>query len=325
MVTQAGLTADSLRRDGGQRQATPGLIDLGPSALFSRWGTSCDLVNTGRIFRGELRRPPGRGRPQGALRRSAHRRTVPLESLEPRVVLAGDLLIAEMMAVNDQTLKDEDGSYSDWLEIYNSGAGTVDLTGWHLTDRLNDRTQWTFPGGSLGPGESLLVFASGKDRREVGEELHTNFRLSEGEYLGLYLPDGRTVSDEYPAIPPQYADVSYGIGQIATDRTLVDDGASVRARFPSSAAEDLPASTWTSATFDDGTWTPLTTGIGYDADPGDGDFGPWIAANGDVSVPMQGHTASAYVRSEFQITGEQRRRSSRWISISTTTTGLWLI
>ncbi len=167
--------------------------------------------------------------PSRRTRRSASRRTVPLELLEPRVVLAGDLLIAELMAVNDQTLKDEDGSYSDWLEIYNSGPATVDLTGWHLTDRINDRTQWTFPGGSLGPGESLLVFASEKDRREVGQELHTNFRLSEGEYLGLYLPDGRTVSDEYPVIPPQYADVSYGIGQIPETRNLVDVGASVRA------------------------------------------------------------------------------------------------
>ena len=142
-----------------------------------------------------------------------------LEPLEPRVVLAGDLRIAEVLVENDQTLQDEDGSYSDWLEIYNAGQATVDLTGWHLTDRINDRTQWTFDGGSLEPGQSLLVFASGKDRRDVGQELHTNFRLSAGEYLGLYQPDGRTVSDQILSLPPQYTDVSYGLEQTLADRS----------------------------------------------------------------------------------------------------------
>ena len=74
-------------------------------------------------------------------RRRLRRRVAPVEHLEPRVVLAGDLLIAEVMTLSDQTIKDEDGSYSDWLEIYNASQSTVDLTGWHLTDRVNDRTQ----------------------------------------------------------------------------------------------------------------------------------------------------------------------------------------
>ena len=236
-------------------------------------------------------------------RRKLRRAITPLEHLEPRIVLAGDLLIAEVMTTNDQTLKDEDGSYSDWLEIYNAGQATVDLTGWHLTDQINDRTQWTFEGGSLDPGESLLVFASGKDRRVPGQQLHTNFRLSEGEYLALFQPDGRTASDEYLALPPQYADVSYGVGQQLVGRTLLDEGSAARAWFPASGAQDLPAATWTASDFNDASWSAFTLGLGYDDDPADGDFNPLIHANGNVAQ-MQGQTASAYVRSEFEIPGD---------------------
>ena len=58
-----------------------------------------------------------------------------LEALEPRVVLAGDVLISEVMTSNDETLKDEDGSTPDWLELYNNSKANVDLNGWHLTDQ----------------------------------------------------------------------------------------------------------------------------------------------------------------------------------------------
>jgi len=44
-----------------------------------------------------------------------------------------DVLITEFMAINDTMLTDQDGQYSDWIEIYNSGADTVNLDGWCLT------------------------------------------------------------------------------------------------------------------------------------------------------------------------------------------------
>ncbi|MCW5556505.1 MAG: CotH kinase family protein [Verrucomicrobiae bacterium] len=68
-----------------------------------------------------------------------------------------------------------------------------------------------FPPVSIGPGGFLVVFASGKDRVERPDDLHTNFRLSpKGEYLALIRPDGQT-SDEYlPKYPSMEADVSFG-------------------------------------------------------------------------------------------------------------------
>src|SRR6266480_518519 len=124
-----------------------------------------------------------------------------------------DVLISEFMAVNNATLMDQDGQYSDWIEIYNSGVDIVDLDGWYLTDSPTNLTKWRFPATDLFPDSYLVVFASGKDRAVSGAELHTNFKLNgSGDYLALVMPDGATVTSQYaPQFPRQRADVSYGL------------------------------------------------------------------------------------------------------------------
>ncbi len=123
--------------------------------------------------------------------------------------------ISEFMASNTRTLADENGDYSDWIEIYNPGSLTVNLEGWYLTDTTNDLTQWRFPATNLAGGGFLLVFASEKNRQVPGARLHTNFRLStDGEYLALVKPDGVTIASEFrPAFPGQVPDVSFGFAQ----------------------------------------------------------------------------------------------------------------
>ena len=132
---------------------------------------------------------------------------VPLDQAEARVI------ISEFLAVNDKGLKDSDGDRSDWIEIRNAGAGTVDLAGWFLTDDIKNLAGWKLPSVKVEAGGYLLVFASGKDRAAAEEELHTNFKLGAGgEYLGLIKPDGQTVSHHFVMkYPKQRDDVSYGI------------------------------------------------------------------------------------------------------------------
>src|ERR1051326_1604994 len=124
-------------------------------------------------------------------------------------------VISEFLAMNSFGLTDQDGQYSDWIEIYNPDAETVNLDGWFLTDNSANLTKWRFPATDLFPGSYLVVFASGKDRAVSWAELHTNFKLDgDGEYLGLVMPDGRTIASQYaPKFPPQRADVSYGIDE----------------------------------------------------------------------------------------------------------------
>jgi len=114
------------------------------------------------------------------------------------------VVINEFMAANDNTLTDEDGEYSDWIELYNTSDFDVDLGGWFLTDRVTDLLRWQFPAVTIRSDDYLLVFASGKDRTDPLGELHTSFKLNTaGEYLGLILPDGMTVEHDFsPAYPP---------------------------------------------------------------------------------------------------------------------------
>lgn len=128
-------------------------------------------------------------------------------------VLRADPLVTEIMATNATILADEDGAFSDWIEIHNPDATVLDLNGWYLTDSPTNKTRWQFPAVTLQPGAYLVVFASGKNRRSPGARLHTNFSLNAGgEYLGLVKPDGVTVAFEFaPAYPAQTLDVSYGL------------------------------------------------------------------------------------------------------------------
>jgi hypothetical protein len=95
-------------------------------------------------------------------------------------------------------------------------------------------TLWTFPATNLAAGGYLVVFASGKDRSVAGGELHTNFQLdADGEFLALVRPDGVTVAHAYsPQFPPQRANASYGIEQIANETYLLTAGAPARVLIP---------------------------------------------------------------------------------------------
>jgi CotH kinase protein/Lamin Tail Domain len=166
--------------------------------------------------------------------------------------------ITEFMASNKTTLADEDGSYPDWLEIYNPDETPVSLLGWYLTDNAKKPTKWQFPDVTVAPHGYLVVFASGKDRRDPTRPLHTNFDLAaSGEYLGLIEPDGITAASEYaPIFPAQVADISYGItqptdpnempqrGYLGTPTPGAPNGGAAALSLPSSVMFSRPAGTF---------------------------------------------------------------------------------
>jgi uncharacterized repeat protein (TIGR01451 family) len=174
----------------------------------------------------------------------------------PRLTLA----ISEFMANNESAITDEDGAFSDWIEIYNPGLEDVDLTDWCLTDSANTLSKWRFPGVTLGARQFMLVWASSKNRRVPGQPLHTNFNLTAGgEYLALVRPDGVTVEHEFsPMYPAQANDESYGIN--FTGRALATQGTAVKYRVP---RNDSLGTTWTSRDFADSSWSNGRTGLGF--------------------------------------------------------------
>ena len=183
-----------------------------------------------------------------------------LEKLEPRHLLAAGPVISEFMALNETAWADDDGDFSDWLEIYNPTGQPIDLDGWYLTDDADDLTQWPFPDVTVQPGEYLPVFASGKNRRDPALPLHTNFQLAAGgEYLGLVESDGVSVTYTHGfEYPQQYADVSYGLVQDMTP--LVSEAAKLTYLVPTAAEAGL-GTDWTDSAFNDSDWN------GYAKDP----------------------------------------------------------
>jgi hypothetical protein len=81
------------------------------------------------------------------------------------VCLGDTVRINEIMAFNGSTIADEDGDFEDWIELHNYGAAAVDLSGWGLSDDPAEPMRWIFPDRTtIGAGQYLLVWASGKDR-----------------------------------------------------------------------------------------------------------------------------------------------------------------
>lgn len=107
---------------------------------------------------------------------------------------AGKLAVSELMVRNNATVQDADGDFPDYIELQNRSGGTLSTAGWSLADG-EDGAPWLLPEVTLQPDELLLIFASGKDRREG--EYHAAFSLSRDEMLLLRTPSGY-VSESIP-------------------------------------------------------------------------------------------------------------------------------
>jgi len=115
----------------------------------------------------------------------------------------GTIVISEVMTDSIALFPDEDGEFSDWVELYNTGGSTVDLAGWYLSDDPTEPRKWLFPSCVIEPGEYLIVFCSGKETSSENE-FHAGFSLSAGgESVLLTSPLGTSVCS-----------VSFGASQV---------------------------------------------------------------------------------------------------------------
>lgn len=119
------------------------------------------------------------------------------------------VVINEVLASNTTINEDEDGTYQDWVELYNTGAAAVNLNGYGLTDDATLPHKWTFPNVTLGAGQYLLIWCDDKNRAVAGSPLHTNWKISSsGETITLTDVASTAVSSAPAAALPQ--NVSYG-------------------------------------------------------------------------------------------------------------------
>ncbi len=132
-----------------------------------------------------------------------------------RVASAGTIAINEILVSNASIGPvDEDNEFSEWIELYNSGASAVNLLGWSLSEDLENPNQWVFPSYSIPAGQYLIVYITGKDRKPASPgKLHTNFRLNaNGDSIYLFSPSSPHASAASSIVnfPAQRYNFSYG-------------------------------------------------------------------------------------------------------------------
>lgn len=122
----------------------------------------------------------------------------------------GEIVINEVMCSNGVYTNEE--AY-DWVELYNNGKKTVDLSGCYLSDSQKNVTQWAFPAKTtLKAGGYLLVYCTGEEMSPGSKGVYyANFKLSaSGDKVLLTDKDGETRLSSL-VIPPQYGNVSWGV------------------------------------------------------------------------------------------------------------------
>ena len=136
------------------------------------------------------------------------------------------IYVSEVLVRNTTTHADEAGEYEPWIELFNPSAGPLDLSGWSLSNDLQDRARWTFPAVTIPRHGFVVVFADGEPAEGP---LHTSVRLpEEGGELVLTSPSG-------------VIDGGFAYGSSAPDLSLIadfEDGVYVESTQPTPGARN---------------------------------------------------------------------------------------
>lgn len=76
--------------------------------------------------------------------------------------VGGTVMFTEVDPINI-VYEDHEGDDAGWVELYNTSADTVDLSGMYLTDSIEDPFKWQFGNVKMEPESFLIVFMSGKN------------------------------------------------------------------------------------------------------------------------------------------------------------------
>ena len=60
-------------------------------------------------------------------------------------VLSQSIQINEVVSSNQSSYYDEDGETPDWIELFNPSTDTISISGWGLSDDVNEPFKWLIP------------------------------------------------------------------------------------------------------------------------------------------------------------------------------------
>ncbi|MDG2331455.1 MAG: lamin tail domain-containing protein, partial [Flavobacteriales bacterium] len=118
--------------------------------------------------------------------------------------IPAQIVINEYCAANN-SLNDAFGKTPDWIELHNSGATNIDLTGYFLSDKAGNNLKYPLPSFTINSGQKAVFFCSGRNTVS-GTEYHTNFKLRQSynsEKIVLSDATG-TIIDSLTIMPCQY-------------------------------------------------------------------------------------------------------------------------
>jgi len=92
--------------------------------------------------------------------------------------LNAQVIINEYSCSNISGYTDSYGEREDWVELLNTSASPVDLTGYYLSDKSSDLLKWQIPSGTVPANGYLMIIPSGRGAVN-GSEIHPNFNLKQ--------------------------------------------------------------------------------------------------------------------------------------------------
>lgn len=98
------------------------------------------------------------------------------------------VIINEVMTSNKGAVPDNNGDFSDWVELYNKSDAEIDISGYGLTDDKLSAAKFVLPAGTkLAPKNYLVIYCSGN----ADGAFHAGFRLSASDDLVLMDSSGK--------------------------------------------------------------------------------------------------------------------------------------
>lgn len=134
------------------------------------------------------------------------------------------LHINEVMVSNDNSVIDEYGNKSAWIELFNANFSPLEISSIYITNDSTNKKMYPVPLGDVNTEmpsrQHVIFFADGQPNKGT---FHTNFTLTPGQdnWIGIYDADGLTLIDEVTVPADLLPDQTWA---------LTEDGAGVWAR-----------------------------------------------------------------------------------------------
>ena len=140
--------------------------------------------------------------------------------------MAAGLGSASDLRINEWMANSSDGN--DWFELFNASTLPVELSGLHLSDKLDQPNKTTIPPLSYIGINANAFLRFEADASPNNGPTHANFKLSsKGETIGLFSPDGTPINA-----------VSFGPQALNTSTGFLPDGSTNRESFTLTMSPD---------------------------------------------------------------------------------------